>query len=306
MKIAVIGAGAMGSLYGGYLSRAGYEVYLVDIWQEHIDKINREGLVIVESYEEIRAKPIGITNSRNLEPVDIVIIFVKSINTTSALRDNLRVIGENTIVLSLQNGYGNGEDIGEYIKKQNIVIGTTSHGATMLEPGKILHAGIGETHIGSLMRGTNESILKVEETLEKAGFETTISDNVMKLIWSKLFVNVGINALTAILEIKNGKLLEFDETIQLMKGAVLEAVQVANRLGLDFDEREVIKNVLNVAKSTYENQSSMLQDIKKGRKTEIDKINGAVVKEGENLGIDTPINEVLTRLIAVKESIKNN
>lgn len=306
MRIAIIGSGAMGSLYGGYLSKGDNEVYLVDIWEEHINRINDKGLIIVEDNIELMTKPRGITDSKGIGPVDLVIVFVKSIHTKNAIENNLSIIGPQTMVLSLQNGYGNNDDISQYVQKSNIILGTTSHGATMLEPGKIKHAGKGKTYIGKLTRDKDENLIKIRELLNEAGFETVISDNVMELIWSKLLVNVGINALTAILEIKNGQLLEWEEGKELLVLAVSEGVRVANGLGLDFDKEEVVSHVMDVARATRENKSSMLQDILNKRKTEIEKINGAIVKEGEKIGLETPVNRVLVDMIKVKEKAGKN
>ncbi|MCF6463148.1 ketopantoate reductase family protein [Clostridium sp. Cult1] len=303
MRIAIIGSGAMGSLYGGYLSKGDNEVYLVDIWEEHINRINDKGLIIVEDNIELMTKPRGITDSKGIGPVDLVIVFVKSTHTKNAIENNLSIIGPRTMVLSLQNGYGNADGIGQYVPENNIILGTTSHGATMIQPGKIRHAGKGKTYIGKLIGINDENVTIIRNVLNEAGFETIISDNVMELVWSKLLVNVGINALTAILEIRNGKLLKWEESKELLTLAVSEGVKVANGLGLDFSKEEVISSVINVAKTTGENKSSMLQDILNGRKTEIEKINGAIVKEGEKLGLDTPVNRVLMDMIKVKEKL---
>lgn len=302
MKIAIVGAGAMGSLYGGLLANSNNEVYLIDIWEEHVNKINEEGLTIIEVDGETYARPKALTNSEKIGPVDLVIIFVKSIYTKDAIKSNFSIINEKTVILSLQNGYGNAEDIAAYANRENVIIGTTSHGATMIEPGKIRHAGLGPTYIGKLTGAADVSTTKVRQMLQEAGFETIISENVMELVWSKLLVNVGINAITAILGIKNGQLLDWKETKELVALAVTEAVQVAKGLELNFDEEETIENVMRVAKNTTENRSSMLQDVTNKRKTEIDKINGAIVKEGAKLGINTPVNLVVTNLIKVMES----
>lgn len=305
LLIAIIGAGAMGSLYGGYLSKNN-EVYLVDIWEEHVNRINDKGLVIMEKEEEIVVNPIGVTDSKGIENVDLAIVFVKSIHTKEAIENNKSLIGPKTMVLSLQNGYGNSDDIGEYVEEANIIMGTTTHGATMIEPGRIKHGGKGKTYIGKLIGNNDENVVRIKDVLVEAGFETIISNNVMELIWSKLLVNIGINPLTAILEIKNGQLLEWKESKELLKLAVMEGVNVANGLGLDFNSEEVVANVIDVAKATGENKSSMLQDILNKRKTEIDKINGAIVKEGEKLGLEIPVNRVLMDLIKVKELLSSH
>lgn len=301
MKIAVIGAGAMGSLYGGYLSKAGQEVYLVDVWEEHIGQINRQGLVIEEADREITVYPKAVSHANEVGTVDLAIVFVKSVMTKNAMEENSALIGAETVVLSLQNGYGNVEEIERFVKRERIIAGTTAHGATMLSPGKIKHAGIGATHIGAVAKEGGNNVEAIAQVLQAAGFETDVSDNVMKLIWDKLMINVGINALTVILNVQNGQLLDHDESRMLMEAAVEEAISVANALGMDFDREETIQKVMTVARKTGENRSSMLQDVTNKRKTEIDTINGAIISEGKKQGIPTPVNMVLTNLIKIME-----
>jgi len=301
MRIAIIGAGAMGSLYGGYLSRTGEEVYLIDICKEHVDEINSHGLTIQEKDGEIRLHPKAFMSSEEIGTVDLVIVFVKSFLTETAMEKNAALIGQDTIVMSLQNGYGNIEQIARYVSRANIIAGTTSHGASMLSPGHIRHAGSGDTHIGWIMNGDVERINGIAGILSRAGFATEVSANVMELVWSKLIVNVGINALTALLRVKNGELLRMDETRDLMRMAVLEAVEVAAAAGVKFDAEEMARKVIGIATTTGENSSSMLQDILNNRKTEIDSINGAIVEEGRKHSIGTPINSVLTKLVRALE-----
>lgn len=301
MKIAIIGAGAMGSLYGGGLSASGNEVYLVDLWKDHVDMINDKGLTIMEGKTGTVARPVAVTESKNIGTVDLAIIFVKSIHTEIAVKNNKCVLGENTFVLSLQNGYGNIEKIARFVKEENIIAGTTAHGATMVGPGCIEHAGIGDTHIGLVKNSNLERLEEVRNILEKAGFRTCISENVMELIWAKILINVGINALTAILQIRNGQLLEYEESVEMMNLAVTEAVGVANASGMSFDAEKTIEIVAGVASKTARNKSSMLQDRLNGRKTEIDTINGAIVSVGSKHGIETPVNVMLTNLIKIIE-----
>jgi len=301
MKIAIIGAGAMGSLYGGYLSRTEKEVYLVDIWKEHVDEINRRGLSIQEKDGEIRVHPKAFMNPEEIGTVDLAIVFVKSFLTGIAMEKNLALLGQDTIVMSLQNGYGNIEQIAEYVRIENIIAGTTAHGASMLSPGHIRHAGSGDTLIGWVRKGDEGRINAIAGILRRAGFATEVSADVMELVWSKLIVNVGINALTALLRVKNGELLRMDETRELMRMAVLEAVEVAAAAGVKFDAEEMVRKVMEIAFATGENTSSMLQDILNNRKTEIDSINGAIVEEGRKNSIGTPVNSVLTKLVRALE-----
>jgi len=301
MKIAIIGAGAMGSLYGGYLAKAGNEVFLLDVWQEHVDAINQQGLVIQEGEDEVKTHPQAVTSHQEIGTADVVIVFVKSIHTGNAVKHNLNLVGENTLLLTLQNGYGNAEAMAEYVDPDKIIVGTTAQGATLLGPGLIRHAGKGATHIGKFTGGRDAKVENLAEMLRQAGFETKVSEQAMEMIWAKLFINVGINALTGLLNIANGQLLHCEETLALMKLAVGEAVAVANAAGMAFDPEKVLADVKKIAEATGENRSSMLQDLTHQRKTEIDMINGAIVTQGRLYGMDTPVNETLTRLIKSKE-----
>lgn len=298
MKIAIIGAGAMGCLYGAFLSRdLQNSVYLIDIWKEHMDAIHESGLQMEtngqwETFDRLHAS----IDSSSAGIVDLAIIFVKSTMTEAAIRANRSIFGSDTVALTLQNGLGNVEQMQRVVGDQNIIAGTTAHGATMLGPGKMRHAGWGKTIIGELSGITTDRLNKIAGAFRNAGLETDLSSNVMGLIWDKLVINVGINALTGITRLPNGKLLDHSELTQLMDAAVKEAHAVAEKKGiqLSFDP---VSHTREVCAHTAANRSSMLQDILNHRKTEIEMINGAIVSEGINLGIETPVNSTLVNLI---------
>lgn len=300
MKIAILGAGAMGSLYGGMLAEGGNEVWLVDVWQDHVDKINQEGLYIKGISGNRVIKNIKATsNSSDVKKVDLVVIFVKSTITDIAVSTNKILFRHHPMVLTLQNGLGNIEKISTVVGKSNILAGITAHGSTMLAPGKINHAGIGETYLGELDGSISPRIQEIYNVFNESNLKTTLSHNVLGLIWDKLLVNVGINALTAITGLKNGELVKFQEAEELLKLAVKEAMAVANAKGIQLSYNDPINHTKKVCKATATNHSSMLQDILNKRKTEIDMINGAIVKEGNLLGISTPINKTLTNLVSL-------
>ncbi|ENK1243188.1 2-dehydropantoate 2-reductase [Clostridium botulinum] len=302
MKIAIIGAGAMGSLYGAYLHKSGYEVYLINKWEEHINAINKDGLVIEDGNNRSKFHPMAVLDSNDIGIVDLAIVFVKSTKTEEAILENKNMIGKNTYVLTLQNGYGNGEKIEKYINKDRIVVGTTGEGCTTLKAGHIKHAGSGDTYIG-MYSGKEDIILKkLENILKYSGFNVHICKDPIELIWNKLIINVGINAITSILKMRNGEILKQNAAKSIMKNAVTEAVMVANAKGFNFDEEEMIKIVEKVALKTAENKSSMLQDVLNNKKTEIEVINGAIVREGIRFNIKTPVNETLTNLIIALEN----
>lgn len=305
MKIVIIGAGAMGSVYGGLLAEAGNEVYFLDVFKEHVDAINRDGLWMEGTSGNRYIKGIKATsNPEEVGVVDLAIVFVKSTITDIAIKQNQAVIGENTVVLTLQNGLGNIEKLETVVKKEQIISGTTSHGANLLGPGRIKHAGHGATVIGELNGEVSERIQKIAQVFIDAKFEPVhLSTNVMGLIWDKVLVNVGINPLTALTGLRNGQLLDYPETEWIGENAVAEAMKVAEAAGIKLETPDAVGHFREVAKVTAENISSMLADVTNKRKTEISNINGAIVREAEKYNIDTPVNRMLTNLVLLKEKM---
>lgn len=302
MKIAVVGAGAIGGLFGSILTKGGLDVTLVDIWEEHVKVMQSEGLTVVgENKKEEVVKVKATTKIDDVGTPDLIMIAVKSYDTAQASRDCLRIIGPNTMVFTVQNGVGNVDTIGEILGRNRIVAGTTSFGCTRLGPGKIEPSGIGEITIGELNGKITSRLQNLVDTFTKAGIEMHTSQGVDSLIWTKLVVNVGINALTAITMLKNGELLDYEETMSLQESVVKEAITVASVKGIKFNVDDPLEWVRAVARNTGENKSSMRQDVERGSKTEVDFINGAIVNEGKKLGIPTPVNETITKLIKTIE-----
>jgi len=304
MKIAIIGAGAMGSLFGGRLALAGEEVWLVDVWEEHVRAIREKGLTIVTPAQDIVCRPRATTRAEDIGSADLVIVFVKSTATKTAARTAASLLGPGAAVLTLQNGYGNADELAAVVGRERVIVGTTAQGATLLGPGRIMHGGSGDTHIGELGGGLTPRLAKIAATLTRAGFPTVGDEGVASLVWGKLIINVGINALTGITGLKNGELADYAETREVLALAVGEAVAVARAAGVKLPYPDPVDKVLAVAAATCQNRSSMLQDLASGRLTEIDAINGAVVREGARLGVATPVNRTLTLLIKALEQIR--
>lgn len=299
MKIAVIGAGAMGCLFGAKLSAAPTnEVWLIDVWKEHIDAIRNDGLTMEENGENLHYGNLNsTTDAAEIGACDLALIFVKSTLTGEAVRKNRAVFGPGTIALTLQNGLGNIDLISAEIGSGNVIAGTTAHGATMLGPGKMRHAGNGKTIIGELSGNLTERLEAIAIVFRDAGLDTELSDNVLGLVWDKLMVNVGINALTGITRLPNGELLTYPEIEELLENAVKEAHSVAKCKGIRLSYEDPVSHTKEVCRATAANRSSMFQDILNHKQTEIDMINGAIVREGKVLGIETPVNSTLTNLI---------
>lgn len=302
MRIAVVGAGAMGSLFGGKLS-AVTEVTLLDPWAEHVAAMQRDGLRIVELDGRETTIPVTATTDPAAVPeVDLVIIFVKSHGTRQASLWASRFLAPGGLALTLQNGVGNGETMAEVLGADRVVAGVTSHGATLLGPGRVRHAGCGPTHIATRPE-IAARLSEVAAVFEQAGFEVHLSDDLESLVWGKLIINVGINGLTAILRVPNGQLVEIPAASALMAQAVAEAEAVCQAKGISLPYDDPLGRVQEVARATATNRASMLQDVLRGVPTEIGVINEAIVREGKRLGIPTPVNEfIVTTIRAIEGS----
>lgn len=298
MKIAVVGAGAMGSLFGGLLTEAGNEVWLNDIWVEHVDAINKNGICIERDGNRRSIQIHATVRFEGIDKVELAIIFVKSNQTRAAAETAKQLIDQDGYVLTLQNGMGNAEVMADVLDAKRVIAGITSQGATLFGPGHILHAGTGPTLIGvwSWSRKGRQRAESVAEILTLAGINTDVVKSIHPVIWDKLLVNIGINAITALTNIKNGELLDLDATKQLSRTAVEEAAAVARAQGIEVRE-EAVGHMFNIAKMTATNRSSMGQDVDHKRLTEIDAINGFIVREASRLGLSVPVNQTLTALI---------
>ncbi len=302
MRTAIIGAGAMGSLFGAMLAPVS-ELCLIDPYEEHVKKICRDGLIVEHADGSAETHRLtATTDPSEVKPgIDLAIIFTKSRRTADAARTAKPLLAENGLVLTLQNGIGNAEIIADIIEKKQTLAGVTSHGGTLLGPGRVRHAGMGPTYISAFSPRTisPEPVIRM---FEKAGIDVHVSDDLQTLVWGKLVINVGINALAAILRVPNGVLGIKPECEKIMSGAVAEAVAVANALNIRLPYENPLAVVKSVCEKTGANRASMLQDILRGADTEVNVINRAIVRKGEELGIPTPYNRFLSEIIEALEA----
>jgi 2-dehydropantoate 2-reductase len=302
MRIAVVGAGAMGSLFGAKLSALA-DVTLLDPWAEHVATMQRDGLCLTELDGSETTVPVTATTDPAAVPeADLAIIFVKAHATRQASEWANGFLARDGLALTLQNGVGNAETMAEVLGAGRVVAGVTSHGATLLGAGRVRHAGAGPTHIASRPE-IAEKLSDVAAIFEQAGFEVHLSDDLQSLVWGKLVINVGINALTAILRVPNGQLVEIPAASELMAQVVAEAVDVCKAGGISLPYGDPLGRVQEVARATATNRASMLQDVLRGAPTEIGVINEAIVREGKRLGVATPVNEfIVTTIRAIEGS----
>ena len=301
MKIAVIGAGAMGSIYGGHLSLHN-EVYLVDTNPEVVSVINEKGITLEENGEDHIYCPKAVTNTAGLPEMDLVILFVKALFSRPALEGNRNLIGKNTYLLTLQNGSGHEDILGEFAPLERIIIGTTEDQGTILGMAHIRHGGTGGTNLGMLCPDTEGMLPKLKETLDLCGFNGKIHENIQQLIWNKLFVNVALSAVTAILNVKMGFIAGNPNALAMSEQLLHEAVEVAHAMGLEADEDHLRQEIIDTSNRVPEGITSICADLSKGRKTEVDTISGSVVRAAKKVGVPVPAHEFLVNMVHAMEN----
>ncbi len=302
MKIVIVGPGAMGCLLAAFLSKAKEDIWILDYNKERAAKITQGGISLTGISGEWSVKAKASSEIKDIGIADLIIICVKSYDTKTAIIHSKALAGESTSVLTLQNGLGNIEIISEVIGADKVIGGVTNLGATLLDIGKTKHAGKGETIIGRLDGKITAEMRSIREISNKVNLEMRISKDIKSLLWSKLIINAGINALTAITRLNNGKLTEFEGTRRIMREAVTEAVRIAKRKRIKLLYDDPLAKVEAVCEATAGNISSMLQDVLRKKRTEIDFINGVIVRFGQELSIPVPVNAMLVDLMKTIES----
>ncbi|MDD5292132.1 MAG: 2-dehydropantoate 2-reductase [Candidatus Omnitrophica bacterium] len=297
MNIAVVGPGAIGILFATMLIKSGEKVSILDYNKQRAEKISKDGISL-ESKEKVYNYQVNITDkAADLKDIDLFIICVKSYDTKEAARSIKPALKDSSLVLTLQNGIGNIEVISEIVGQDRVIGGVTNQGANVIGEGKVRHAGFGETVIGNSSGKVTVSLKDIREIFNKAGLKARITKDIRSLIWSKLIINVGINALTAVTRLRNGQLLDYEGTRNILRQAVNEAVKVAKKKRVKLIYDDAVEKTEAVCEATAQNISSMLQDALKKKKTEIDYINGAIVRQGQSMGIPTPVNSLLVDLV---------
>ena len=301
MRIAVIGAGAMGSIYGGHLALQN-EVYLVDTNPNVVQTINDQGIRLEENGEDHIYRPKAVTDTAGLPEMDLIILFVKALFSRAALNGNRNLIGKNTYLMTLQNGSGHEDILGEFVEKDHIIIGTTEDQGTILGMAHIRHGGTGGTNLGMLTPDAEGMLPKLKQTLDQCGFKARIHENIQQLIWNKLFVNVALSAVTAVLNVKMGFIAQDPHAFALSGQLLHEAVAVAHAMGLEADEAHLLQEIKETSERVPEGITSICADLSAGRRTEVDTISGSVIRAAKKCGIEVPAHEFLVNMVHAMES----
>lgn len=313
-RVLVAGAGALGSVFGGFLRRAGNPVTLLGR-APHVDVIARDGMHIegIWGSHHVEGFEVATQVEQLRGPFDLILLPVKSFDTEKVARVVVPVLAENGFIVSLQNGLGNVEMLETVAGPQRALGARVIFGATLPAPG---HArvtvfadptAIGTLHAKRHPRG-DEAAQHWAETISAAGVPTVYTDRLASALWAKVFYNAALNPLGALLGVHYGALPEQGESRALMDAAIDEAFAVASAESIELPWRDAAayrqEFYDRLVPATYDHRSSMLQDLERGRRTEIDAINGEVWRRGTQRGVATPVNETLTRLIRMRESPK--
>ena len=294
MKIAVMGAGAVGCYYGGMLARAGHDVVLIGR-QRHAEAINRDGLRLqtVSFDENVRLKACAA--SSGVKNADVVLCCVKSSDTVQAASEMAPFLKADAVVVSLQNGIEN-PDLLRTQLHQEILPAAVYVATEMAGDGHVRHHGAGQLVIGQSPRSS-----EVADMFVSAGIPVEISDNIQGVLWTKLIVNCAYNALSAITTLPYGKLVQHTGVEQVLRDVVDECLAVAAKAGVT-PVGNVWEGVQRIPQIMANQTSSTAQDLKRGRRSEIDHLNGCIVRKGEALGVATPANRLLHTLVKILES----
>ena len=296
MKIAVLGAGAMGSLFAAKLS-ACHDVLILDLNAARIDAIKAEGIHVMEQDGSVlKGYPPASLPKDAAGEYDLVLVFVKAMFTKAALEGIKQIISPKTKLLTLQNGGGHEDVLSQFVPMENVLIGTTQHNASVREGGSIHHGGSGVTVIGNLA-GNDAAAQEVVDAFAQAGFDMKVSENVRKAVWQKLMTNVSLSALTGVFKMPLGFVTRSESAWKLCEILIREACAVAKADGVEFDVEDKIEEVRKVSVNGPMGITSICADLQNGRMTEVDTISGSVVRAAKRLGMEAPHHEMMVMLI---------
>ncbi|HVQ00289.1 MAG TPA: 2-dehydropantoate 2-reductase [Candidatus Thermoplasmatota archaeon] len=295
MKILVVGAGAIGSLFGAMLSKKNDVILLGR--SRHVDAINRNGLCVTgKTRMRIRIAAVDSADRISMIP-DVILLTVKSYDTEIAIKEVQPLINNKTTVISLQNGLENIEKIAQVISTRQVLAGVTTHGVIFSKPGEIIHTGKGNTLLGAPTRDAARRVVGMVRLFNDAGIKTHASRHILRELWRKAIINSSINPITAFLQCKNGYLLKNAILEHLVEKVCEESTRVAQQNGITITPEDMIRRTKKVIRETAENYSSMAQSIQQGKRTEIETINGSFVRFGKHHRVQTPLNSMLLELI---------
>lgn len=306
MKIGIIGAGAMGSVYAGLMADAGHDVWMFDNWAEHVAAINANGLKVEGASGDRVARPRATSNAADVGVVELAIVATKAMQTKAAVEAARPMVGPDTPVLTLQNGLGNVERIQELVDPKNVLCGIAGgFGASMVGPGHVHHNGMEAINIAEAGGGVTARVEAVAEAWRDSGFAVGVYDDIWPVVWSKLMANIAVSATCTLTGMRVGQIVENEWAWGLSLDCVREAAACAEAKGVKLLYDDPIAWVRDFTTKIPGARPSMYLDTQAGRVSEIGSIHGGVVAEGEKLDVATPTCRFMVRAVtALQEKIR--
>ena len=302
-KVAIVGCGAMGSVYAALMVSAGHEVHAVTLWEDHVAAMNANGLR-VEGKSGDRTVPIyASTTTTGIGPCDLVIIATKAFDVEVAARASLPLLGPETPVQTIQNGLGSPEIAASVLGADRIAIGVVGgFGASLKAPGHVHHNGMEMIRFGALAGLPKEALEKSAEVWRSAGFTVKIFSDVRQMIWEKLIMNVAFSGTTCSTGMTIGEVMNNPDAWSVAEGCCREAIAVAKAAGVTLDVGDPIEHVRKLGGKIPDARPSMLLDYNLKRRGEVEAINGSISREGRRYGIPTPVNDTVVAIIKAREA----
>jgi 2-dehydropantoate 2-reductase len=302
MKVAIVGCGAMGSVYAALLADAGHEVWAIDSWKEHVDAMKANGLRLEGASGDRTVKINATTNPADAGPCDLAILATKAMHVEKAAQGMQPLLGKATVVLSIQNGLGGPDTAARVLGKERVLVGVVGgFGASMKGPGHAHHNGWELVRLGEFSGPVTPRLRKVAEVWESGGFRVKCFDDIDQLVWEKLICNVCFSGTCAVTERTIIEVIEDPDAWIVASGCASEAYNVARKRGIKLDFTDPVAYVYAFGIKIPKARPSMLLDHMAGRMSEIDAINGAIPVAAKPLGVPAPYNEVIRALVRAKE-----
>jgi 2-dehydropantoate 2-reductase len=302
MNVLILGSGAMGCLYGAAFHRAGCAVTLVDVNREHVEAINTRGLELERrSGTELLPIPAKLPDqAKGL--ADLVVVFTKTFHTDAALAGIAQAIGPETHLLSLQNGLGNDARLANHAAEDRVLVGVSSLPSDLLGPGKVRSHGEGGTKLYPAFGSDPAFAARIADLLTKGDLAASLEPDIHAAVWSKAIFNAAMNPLCALTRRTPGFLGAHDESKAMIRAVVEEGAAAANASGVAVDPQPIHDLTVVSVIDHADHEASMLQDVKAGRRTEVDAINGAIVNAAREAGVSVPVTETLWRMVKLEEA----
>jgi 2-dehydropantoate 2-reductase len=302
-KVAIVGCGAMGSVYAALMVSAGHEVHAVTLWPDHAAAMAHDGLRVEGASGDRKVRLHAGMSTDGIGPCNLVVIATKAFDVEAAARSALSLLGPDTVVQTIQNGLGSAERVAPIVGADRLAVGVVGgFGASLRGPGHVHHNGMEMVRFGAFAGLPRERLAASAAVWESAGFKVLLFDDLRRMVWEKLIMNVTFSGTCCLTGMTIGEVMGQEDAWRVARGCAEEAVAVARALGIRLEVGDPIEHIRGLGGRIGNARPSMLLDHLARRRSEIDVINGAIPREGAKVGVATPVNETVVALVKAREA----